>query len=432
MDGVRLSNAFSQSIWTVPSSVSILTGLYPKTHRATTTYDQIPDDAPRIAKRFQSLGYSTGAVSSVTQVSQRRNFHRGFDKFCEIFKENPSHKSDSAKLCTDNVVDWFETIGTDKPFFAFVWSFGTHEPYEPRAGVFSDETTSIDGSVNALADASYEHRNAVCDVYDDAIRHADAQFGRLVDYLKKTGQYDNTLIVFTSDHGEILSEHGRMEHAPDLLQKTAKRFAPRFCSKYSLFDRYGRVGHQVILPYEELIHVPAVIKPPAELDWQGEQDGLAQTIDLMPTVADAVGIDFPTQGQSLRPLVENGEEINQYVYSDTTQTSGVGRFKSVRSLEHKYIREEIDRTSKLEHLTLGKTAFSIFRNLVVDSELLLDINGGEMHDLKHSLPDRLEEFRSAFRKWEDRNERAADKYVTERARVNESVREELKNLGYLD
>jgi len=431
-DGVRLENVFSQAIWTVPSSVSMLTGLYPAVHGATTTFDQIPDNVPRIAERLHRSGYSTAAFSAVTQVSERRNFHPGFEYFDEIFRNHSAHDSDSAKLCTDHIINWLDSLDDTEPFFSFVWSFGTHEPYEPRAGVYSDDSTPIDGSIDALVGASYEQRDAVRDVYDDAIRYSDAQFGRLVDYLKRNGLYEDTIIVFTSDHGEILADHGRMEHAHPWVRKFGIELAPGVSKRFKLFDQYGRVGHLVVLPYDGLIHVPAVIKPHSAREWSGSRDQLAQTIDFMPTIADLVGIDFETQGQSLVPLIENGETINEYVYSDSTQSSGVGRFKSVRSREYKYIREKIDRTSKLEHLTAGKTAFSLLRRLVVNSELLFDLADGETEDVKAEHPDVFSEFQQAYEEWETTNAEAGDQYLNASAAVDDNVREELKNLGYLE
>lgn len=431
-DGVRLENTFSQAIWTVPSSVSILTGLYPATHSATTTYDRIPDNVPRIAERLQAAGYATAAFSAVTQVSERRNFDPGFETFDEIFQDHSAHESDSATLCTDRTIDWLDGIDGDDPFFGFVWSFGTHEPYEPRAGEFTDESTPINGSVSALADATYEQRDAVRDVYDDAIRYSDEQFGRLVDYLKEEGMYENTVVVFMSDHGEILSDHGRMEHAPERLQNAAKRAASGACEKYKLFDQYGRVGHLVVLPYDGLIHVPAVVKPPSTRDWNGSRDALVQTIDLMPTIADLTGVTFETQGESLLPLIEDGESINEYVFSDSTQSNGVGRFKSVRSRGYKYIRERLDFTSELEHLTAGKTAFSVLRRLVVEPELLLDTTAGETEDVKHEHPDQFSTLQNVYADWERTNAEATEEYITETAVVDDTVKEDLKNLGYLE
>jgi len=429
-DGVRLESAFAQAIWTVPSSVSILTGLYPAVHGATTTYDQIPDNVPRIVEHFRQKGYATGAFSATTQVSKRRNFHPGFEHFDEIFQDHSAHESDSARLCSDRPIEWFEELDDNTPFFVFIWSFGTHEPYEPRAGMFSDGSTPINGSMDAVNDAGYDQRDAVRDVYDDAIRHSDEQFGRLVDYLKRNGLYEDTIIVFTSDHGEILSDHGRMEHAHPLVQKLGRTIAPNLSEKFKLFDQYGRVGHLVVLPYDGLIHVPAVIKP-TERDWRGSREQLVQSIDLMPTVADLVGIDFETQGQSLVSLIEDDEPINEYVYSDTTQSKGVGRFKSVRSHDHKYIREKLDRTSEREHLKLGKTAFSLLRWAVVENELLFDISDGEREDVKDDHPELFREFQRVYEKWESRNADAGDQYISERAAVDDDVREELKNLGYL-
>lgn len=423
-DGVRLESTFSQSIWTVPSSVSILTGLYPAVHSATTPYDRIPDNVPRIAEGLQRQGYATAAFSAVTHVSKRRNFNPGFGYFDEIFNEHYAHDSDSAKFCTDRPIDWIDSLDDSQPFFSFIWSFGTHEPYEPRAGVFSDDSTRID-------DAGYDQRDAVRDVYDDAIRHSDTEFGRLVDYLKRNSLYEDTIIVFTSDHGEILSDHGRMEHAHPWVQKVGRSLAPGITERFKLFDRYGWVGHLVVLPYDSLIHVPVVIKP-AERDWAGSRDQLVQSIDLMPTIADLVGIDLETQGQSLVPLIEDGKTINEYVYSDTTHWKGVGRFKSVRSQDHKYVREKLDRTPQREHLKFGKTVFSLLRWAVVKNELLFDISEGEREDVKDERPDLFREFQQEYQEWEEKNAAAGDEYVTERAVVDDDVKEELKNLGYLN
>jgi len=341
-DGLLFEQMFSQAIMTVPSSVSILTGLYPETHGALATYAGIPSGAPRIARRFRSNGYATAAISSIVQVAERRNFAPGFDYFDEIFAKHEVYAEDAAKLCTDTTIEWLETV--DDPFFAFVWSVGPHEPYWPREGMFADTHSDrdIDGSVESLAQATFDQRQRVVNLYDDAVHHSDAEFGRLVQYLQDTSRYENTIIVHVADHGELLHEHGRMEHAYEPIQRVAKRVFPGFCENHRLFEQYGRVGHLTILPYDELIHVPAVLKPAGETGLCGSTAEMVETVDLMPTVADLVGFPFETQGDSLREVMRGIASGKDHVFVDTAMSYGLGRTKAVRSDEFKLVRNEIE------------------------------------------------------------------------------------------
>jgi choline-sulfatase len=118
-------------------------------------------------------------------------------------------------------------------------------------------------------------------LYFGEISHLDAAFGRLLRKLDALGLSDNTLLVFTSDHGEMAGAHGRF-------------------------------GKGVM--FEESLHVPLIIRAPGQR--QGRRtDQLAATIDLLPTLLDYAGMEMavPTEGASLKAQVEGGDADHERI-----------------------------------------------------------------------------------------------------------------------
>ncbi|GAB3673243.1 sulfatase [Halopiger thermotolerans] len=431
-DGVRFSNAFSQAIWTSPSSASILTGLYPETHGALRVADRVPDDLPRLATKLGQQGYETGAFSTVDQVSRMRNFHPGFDVFDEIFDDHDPHDSDTAKLCTDRFVDWVGS-GFSDPFFGFIWSLGTHNPFFPRAGEFTDESVEIDGTVPELKGTTYDQAQTVIDLYDDVIRYSDRQFGRLVRHLKSIGEYENTALFFLGDHGELLSEHGRLEQIPDWLSATISTLFPGFASTFRIVDRYGYVGHQAVIPYEELLHVPLVFKPPESTRAGDECSELVQTIDVVGTIVDLVpDVELPVQGSSLLSLVESHSPINEYVYSDSPTLGGNVRYRSVRTEDYKYIKTDTEPVSVADVTSQpSRTVFSLLRQLASSQEVLFRVPD-ERTNVIEDEPQKATHLRSIMNDVIETNRTQSTEFVNETSDVSEAAKDRLEQLGYVD
>ena len=120
--------------------------------------------------------------------------------------------------------------------------------------------------------------NELISTYDAEIRYADEQVGRLLDHLRETDQYDETLIILTGDHGEEFGEHGLYrEH-------------------WSTHDGTQRV--------------PMIVKPPARTTYDsGFRDQLITNVDFAPTIADYLDLEPPErwQGRSLRPIIESAD-----------------------------------------------------------------------------------------------------------------------------
>ena len=433
-DGIRFDRAFAQAYKTVESSVSLLTGLYPPAHRARTTYDTIPEDAPCLPAALSAAGYRTAGFSSLIQLSERRGFDRGFDGFEELFRTRRVDDSvtDWAAVCTDRAIEWLDGHDSDeRPFFLFVWSNGTHDPYAPRAGEFAaDPDHPIDGSLQSLRNAPPEDAERVRNLYDDTIRHADSEFGRLCDYLERTGLYDETAIVVTADHGELLSEHARLEHAYRPLAGALRRLAPGLSQSKTLFEPGAFVGHLGTLPYEELLHVPLIIKPPGDNDRGGSRAGLVESVDLAPTVAELCGVDFDTQGESLCPLLEADRPFKEFVYSDTAISRGITQLRSVRSTEHKLVRTDWapSRLRNREALEATNTLLSVLQKTAAPSELLFELPdetravGAQQPAVRAALGDELDEWLA------DSESLSLESTGSE---LDEETVRQLRELGYL-
>ncbi len=118
--------------------------------------------------------------------------------------------------------------------------------------------------------------------YYAEIELVDKQFGRIIETLEETGQLDNTIIIFTSDHGELLGDHG-------LLFKGCRFF-------------------------EALVHVPLIISWPKKWQKNRVSHALVESIDIAPTILEAAGIEIPyyIQGKSLYSLLEGTSDLQKH------------------------------------------------------------------------------------------------------------------------
>lgn len=394
-EGVSFSKAFSQAYWTGPSAGSIMTSQYPLVHRTGFLY-QSKSGHTTIAEPFANQGFKTGCITTASAISES-NYH-GFGHHEHIYSDFDINDPGLARYISDRVIEW---IGKNKQddFFLFVWSDGTHTPYDVPTdwnNRFLDE--NISASSSDLKTVSSDESGSVVDLYDENIRYNDEQLGKIVEYLKQAGLYDETTFVITADHGEVFSDHTRMELAPKWIKQLAKSFLPdKFMREKGLIKSSGYIGHQAILPYDELVNVPLIIKSP-QIDKTGNMSGLAQTIDIGPSLVDtAQGVDIPQsfQGQSLLPLINEGKGVNEYVYSFTPGLFCNYTHKMIRSNKYKYIEtelKEIDRNLWKEFKTNPvRMSFSVCQYLSTPKNILFDMSGNEEENLIKEHPDVVRE-----------------------------------------
>jgi arylsulfatase A-like enzyme len=212
-----------------------------------------------------------------------------------------------------------------QPWFLFLWALDPHDPYYPPPGFDQWRDPGYTGRIDGSAESVRRVRSPadvqrLVDLYDGEIAYVDQQFGRLIDFLRASGQYDDTLIVVAGDHGEAFGEHGDFVH-----------------------------GH---LAYEEIMQVPLLIRFPAGMAVQGGAvDALAQLTDVAPTVLDALGLGHlagDMQGVSLlsavrEPVTGSGSRlapgpVRQYAFSETQASVANQRLLAVRTERWKYLR----------------------------------------------------------------------------------------------
>jgi arylsulfatase A-like enzyme len=343
---VVFDNAFAHSSWTLPESVSLLTSLYPYAHGVWTRAlgNSLGAEVKTLPEVLRDAGYATAAFTGGLDYDPSLSQMRGFQFTAnspedreELGKPRPAPGGNPAFTGFEATLAqskrWLKTHSKNK-FLLLVQGFDAHCPFLPPKefkGRFSgtwEKSHGVDssrcvrgdkdgksGTYKAIyaggcpisyagglpvyssksdcrADDSAEITLAPDDIdylgalYDEALLQEDS---RIADFLESLPPelLRRTIVVVTSDHGEMLGAHGR----------------------------FGRPGAKRGTQYDDVLHVPLLMKIPAQAPRRVA--GLAQHIDLMPTLLAAVGVNAPPglQGKNLLPLVRAGTPVNEYVYS---------------------------------------------------------------------------------------------------------------------
>lgn len=358
---VRFTSAYSPATWTKPVAASILSGCYPPAHGVRSRSDLFIRAVPRLPELLQTAGYRTAAVSTIGNVSSVLGYGIGFDQFVDLYKDPTlvqqrvvsntgawklyfeqdttvvlplaedvnrhaqqwlaqwTHAETSPRLTEKQdqslPLSPSPLLPLSQPWFLFLWALDPHDPYypPPEFDRWRDPgyTGRIDGSAESVRRArTPADVQRLLDLYDGEIAYVDEQFGLLLEYLRATGHYDDTLIVVAGDHGEAFGEHGDFVH-----------------------------GH---LAYEEIMHVPLLFKFPAGMTVSGGvANTLAQLTDVAPTVLDALGLGHlaaEMQGVSLLPAVQAGAAPRSLAFSETQASTANNRLLAVRTERWKYLR----------------------------------------------------------------------------------------------
>jgi arylsulfatase A-like enzyme len=285
-------NAYSTAVWTPPAHASMLTGLYPSSHGVMGD-KKLGASVPTIAQILQQNGYHTCGFVNNSQVGEMVGFEKDHSDFYEIWKGIEKHKAGKrilhklasmfshtdkgAKKTTDKVQSWISNRWDKKsPFYLFIHYLEPHNPLFPpkefknkflseRSKGLRWKKTISKYRRNPLyhylkeAQITAEQKDVLVDLYDAEIAYLDWQIGRLFSFLKKNNLFENTLVAVTADHGEHFGEKGHFSHVASL--------------------------------YEQILHVPLVIKYPYQKK-ANLTEHRAQLIDLLPTIVAAADLDF--------------------------------------------------------------------------------------------------------------------------------------------
>lgn len=359
--GVAFTNAYCQSPICTPSRASFMTGLYPSRARTTRNGNAtFPSDIPLISKLIADAGYRCGLVGKFHLVSAgkrpeprlndgfeywqhshapRDDWPEGTHAYADWVREqggdlnemtasgaSVSAEFHQTKWASDCAID-FISQEHDRPWMLNLNVYDPHPPFIPPAE-YADKFQPDDMPGPNFRDSDLEHQKKLeavdfqvkgktpeeCDAksvqakYYAMIAQIDDQFSRILEVLDNTGQRENTLVIFTSDHGEMLGDHG--------LMYKGCRF------------------------YEGLVKVPLIFSMPESLQNNQKCNGLVELVDLSATLLDVAGVEIPAhhQGRSLWPILvgnESGDTIRSSVRSeyfdalDTSFTGGSGSFATM-------------------------------------------------------------------------------------------------------
>lgn len=300
-------NAHAPSSWTLPSHVSLFTGLDPVAHGVRTSEDQLPDAADTLAERLGRAGFRTAAFTDGGFVGPGWGMEQGFELYDAAREENGRHGFDRH---LDSALAWMAER-RDEPYFLFLHTYDVHAPYDecdPAVQATFRARPAKDGPLDfklfqaghtrvqrELRISEYGRMEELLRDYDAGIAEADLGVGRVLDALRESGRYDDALVIVLSDHGE------------------------------SFFDSGLWVGHGLGLRDEEL-RVPLIVKFS-----RGEFAGarcaeLVDLLDVLPTVCESAGVPIDpkrgvrVQGESLVGALRGAKRARSLVFGSTANT----------------------------------------------------------------------------------------------------------------
>jgi arylsulfatase A-like enzyme len=279
--GVRFEVAIAEACWTLPSHVTLMSGLPPALHGVTVPTRKVSPDVPLLAEVLRDAGFHTIGLTGGRFLSRRFGFDRGF-----------AHFDDGGLSFARSLAEAGARIAEMDPaerFFVFIHTYDVHCPYDPPPEYAAQfETRPEADHLDTRGRCGNPHYNKMAltagqarflsDRYDGSIRYADDLLGNFLARLARLGVLDTTVVAIVSDHGEEFLEHGKIGH------------------RGTLYIQALRVPWLMAGPGLP----PQVVREPV---------GLA---DFMPTVLDLLGVPAPPmRGTSLMPVIRGEREARR-------------------------------------------------------------------------------------------------------------------------
>lgn len=304
-DSILFGNAFAQSSWTKPSFGTIFSGLYPGAHTATSKTALLPDAVETFPELLSAGGYFTKGFANNPNITAIFNFDQGFTDYVDLkpdlyFGASPSASKLSlyevlrrvrqqvearlmggrmvvtdfyqpAEAITQRGLDWLDGAErpAEAPFFLFLHYMDPHDPFmdweRPGVGYARVRLGNPDPE---------QYLEKMKKAYVLEIEYLDEYIGKLMDGLKERGLYEDTVIVFTADHGEEFFDHEGWWHGQTL--------------------------------YDELVRIPLILKLPGMAMGGTRHMGLAHHVDIAPTLLGEAGLPVSASMHGVA-LVQGGE-----------------------------------------------------------------------------------------------------------------------------
>lgn len=289
--GALFSDTTAASSWTNPSNGAMLTSQLPSSIDTVWSDMQrsLPEDEVLLAEYLHDAGYYTAGFVSNWWLRAMFGYDQGFDVYQNTTGENATR----AFAINGLAVDWLDINlaklqSGGQPLFLFLYYLDPHTWYDPpppydvmydntytgslTAEIYGHGKEVVAGNI-VPSERDIEHLLAL---YDGEITHWDFYLGQMFEYLQAKGVLQNSIIVVTSDHGQMFGEHGKWIHRNSL--------------------------------YEEVLRIPLLFRYTGTVGAGQVLDTPVSNMDITPTLLDMAGIPVPggMQGQSLLPLMQGG------------------------------------------------------------------------------------------------------------------------------
>lgn len=317
-EGVSFSNVFTVLPNSEPTFASILTGMYPHSHEVRMLFNnKLKQNTPTIQQILKSHGYATAYTKSGN--APKDGTQVGFD-YCDPLASKiknkikriaskcirPNYHFGMAEQQVDISINWIRK-NINKKFFLFMHTNDLHWPYpipapydhifDPNYKGSHDFATLSEGKISR-GDLIFGHKklpeeeikHAIAH-YDGGIRFIDEHIGRLLNFLDDNKLSEDTLLILAADHGESFGEH----------------------------NYYFQHGEHL---YNQALKIPLIIRNPKKIPKNKKIDGLAQSVDIMPTILEMLGITLidNIDGVSLMPLIEGKKiEVRKFAFAESVE-----------------------------------------------------------------------------------------------------------------
>lgn len=400
-EGVLFENAVSPTSWTLPSHMSMMTGLSPAQHRITNWGRRLDDDVVTLAEVARESGYATAGFVAGPFVEGTYGFSNGFDVYDDhsAMMPPPSHQGITSPLLfglVDRYLGAWNSADRPVPFFIFLHLWDVHHNYQPPApfdSMFGPVQEGVSHGKPDLLDKP-EDAEELMKLYDGEIRYVDTYVERLFQRLEELGIADDTILAITADHGEEFLDHGRLTHRQQL--------------------------------YEESIRVPLIIRWPEKIPPGQVVAAQVRLQDIAPSLASMIAQSSAPEfgrrsdsgasvGVDLSPLILAG--ATEAEWEDITPRIAFG------SLDHLDEKLAYARTNR----------FKLIRRVSPIEEVqLYDLwnDPDESTDLSGEMPDMVAQLSDELDHWQSRHNDQSEYFIE--TDVSEEHKANLRALGYIE
>lgn len=372
-ESIVFNNCFAASSWTAPATASIFTSMYPFQHGVlmglmailnrkkkdpSIKVNKIPEEIETITEVLKKSGYATYGIADNANIDKKEGFDQGFDKLI-------TYNYKGAQKVNETLLKMRKDIQEKSKYFLYIHYMDPHAPYMKRKPWYRTKKGKIPISLEA---------------YDSEISYIDKHIKQLY---TEFNWIENTIFIFTSDHGEGLWDHGTM-------------------------------GHGITL-YREEIQVPLLISFSKNKMFK-RIDTNVSTIDILPTLREIIGLEASSvdEGESLLPLIYNKPNnlSKRYLFSHL-----------LKKKDNKDINYNSVIYKKWHYISVPNKTRELFRMISDKKEQSNLYNFSKFRKIANKLNFNLRSFKKSCKKYSS---------GISKVKLSKKENEKLKTLGYIN